>query len=125
MNTKKIKVYVYQYTDIQYVATLPRKVEREQADQITAELKEVLECFRDGSLSEKTIHTNYEMHVLRILKHIREACHGLPRLDPEMFEFWFDQLNHHAMIKRGLSDDGDFIHRIPGGFFDYRFAELP
>ena len=115
----KFIIKVYQHHNNLLNETLPIVPVKFQPSQITEWLKENLKSDNDCVLV-----THQESHILRLLHHIRESCYDLPQLNPQIFEFWFDIPMHESMIHIEADKDGDFCHKIPGGFFTSRFEDL-
>lgn len=117
----KIEIHVYQYSHV--VETLsPQPVSR-QCDQVSRWLKNQLGKINSVN-GPDPLYTMQELHVLRILRHIRESIGDMPRLKPEDFIFYFDKPDESGMVEIRASDDGDFIDRVPGNFFHQRADEL-
>lgn len=117
----RFKIKVYQFVNSDPIATFKFNVASEQKKK---QATEWLRDWLDGDEIGQFI-TSHEIHILRFLRHIREPLEGLPKLDPEMFEFWFDNPENNEMRRIDPTVDGDFVGRIPGGFFNDRFSELP
>jgi hypothetical protein len=121
----KFIIKVYQWKNSDPIATFKFNVATEQKSQVTEWLKENLAPNKNIDSNESYIFiTSHEMHVLRFLRHIRTSFDGLPKLNPEMFEFWFDFPDKNGLTLIRADEDGDFIDRIPGGFFTERVSEL-
>lgn len=116
-----VHVYQFQYKP-QFFSRLPLG---KQAKVITEYLKSDIELFVNGWATKKTpvVITDYEMQVLRLLRHVREGVEGI-KLTPSNLEFWFDNPDNFDMVMCRVTDDGDFLDQVPGGFFTQRAAEL-
>lgn len=87
-------------------------------------IKECLAYMASGGYpNSHTICTSSEMHVLRLLRHVREEVEGI-KLAPKNLEFWFDSPDFSGMIKINPTEDGDLDKNVPGGFFTHREKEL-
>lgn len=114
----KLIVRIFQYTYC-CTNTLYNAPERFRGNQITSFLREDITNFQEVT----TISTSSEMHVLRLLRHVREEVDGI-KLKPENLEFWFDIPDSNDMIKINPTEDGDLDKNVPGGFFTHREKEL-
>lgn len=115
MRTKPLSVFIHQFHTPEDGETFPPTLATKQANQVM----DFLLSGRAGNIT-----TTQEMHVLRILRLIREEIDGL-RLDPELVRFFFDVPGKPFEIKEiQPTEDGDLASPVPGGFFTARMVEL-
>ncbi len=113
-----IKVYVYQW-EKSARDSFPILPVSFQAQQI---MDFLLNCKRIG-WTEITLVTTQEIHVLRLLRLVREEVDNL-KLTTEELEFYFDSPDDREMVKILPTEDGDLAAQVPGGFFTARVPEL-
>lgn len=116
----KLIVRVYQYT--WFEKTLQSVPINKRAEQITQFLTKDIESFATEK-QHTIIHTDEELHVLRLLRHVREEVNQI-KLEPRNLEFWFDKPDGYDMDIINPTSDGDLEDRVPGGFFNQRAGEL-
>lgn len=93
-----------------------------RTEQITQFLREDIDNFTKNGKST-IISTGDELHVLRLLRHVRETVNDI-KLQPDNLEFWFDNPKDSTMMCILLRPDGDLSKMMPGGFFNQRASEL-
>lgn len=115
---KKLRVIVHQWTTPE-AETFPHELPSRQAGQVTEFLKR-----RAAGEPVGIIVTTSEMHVLRILRCIREEVDGV-ELSHDEVEFLFDSPGNPGELMQILpTQDGDLSANVPGGFFTFRAEEL-
>lgn len=118
----QVSVDVYQFSR-PGIITLPFFPLSSCADQATEFLKNRIEVHKNGA-NLHVISGAHELQVLRLLRHIREEVNGI-KLIPKNLVFYFDTPDNSSMIRIDPTEDGDLSSRVPGGFFNQRFVELP
>jgi len=112
---KCLSVFVYQFHTPEDRETFPAEIHANQAVQ-------VMDFIRSGRAGN--IVTTQEIHVLRLLRLIREEVDGL-RLSTASVRFYFDVPGKPGeLMKIDPTEDGDLSARVPGGFFTARSVEL-
>jgi hypothetical protein len=125
-NNYKLIVHVFQFS------WKPRTLEwvppNMRTAQITAFLREDIQNWisypnLSVAIEPTTIFTDCELHILRLLRHVREEVDGI-KLKPENLSVWFDHPDSLEMFNLRVDNDGDFMDHVPGGFFTLRGPEL-
>ncbi len=115
----RLIVEVYQFravlSDLRLVAV------NDLTNQITDFLETDLTRPRNGI--DTRLQLNQELHILRLLRHVREEVDGI-KLTPQNLQIWFDRPDGNDMVLIPVTEDGDLAGNVPGGFFTQRASEL-
>jgi hypothetical protein len=115
-----LSVQVYQFHLVE--PTLPPVILNNKAAQVTEYLRRLIGIFSYKD-SPFILVTTDELHVLRLLRHVREEVDGI-RLNKNQLIFAFDNPDDGSMVSISPTDDGELDQQVPGGFFTQRTSEL-
>lgn len=113
----RLIVYVNQFSLPKNRLSFERVPTAKQPQQITDFLYADIRRFRSNSKLISTLFLSDELHVLRLLRHVRE-CVDKIKLSPENIEIFFDDPNSTEYIQNVIDKDGDLIYKVPGDFFN-------
>jgi hypothetical protein len=120
-----VLVFVSQWHEIAPAhddVVLPQLPIGKQLNQITEWLKGDIGRWNGGAYT--TLALTSELHVLRLLRHVRETVDGI-RLKPDQLRMYFDSVDEQDDYRRiNVTDDGDLASPVAGGFFCQRLTEL-
>lgn len=115
---KPLTVFVHQWSNPER-ETLPHVCCGQQVAQVMDFVRRRIAGEQPGHLV-----TTSEIHVLRLLRLIREEVDGI-RLEPYELVFMFDVQDKPGEFVEALpTTDGDLQQKVPGNFFWQRGTEL-